>query len=148
MNVPAFVLLGFAGGTDAVRKHWCLSLEPHPDGARLALGMAGGCTSGKRTVSARYARSHELRGEPADLRRPRRGFDGHWLAKPISRCTFCRSSTCSDWTDSGPHCSTTYECMGSAAFRPVLCPNRLHHVDRYHHCPVDDTVTEPSASRD
>jgi hypothetical protein len=29
MNVPGFVPLGFCG-VDAVRKHWCVSLEPHP----------------------------------------------------------------------------------------------------------------------
>src|SRR5215216_537446 len=106
--------------------------------------MAGGCTTGQRVVSASHARAHELRGEPAYLWSARSGFDGDRLAKPVNRCTLCHSPTCSNWTDPRPHWSTTYECLGSAALRSVLRPDRLHDLDRDDHCPVDDKVTEPS----
>jgi|SRR5215207_5555834 hypothetical protein len=116
MNVPAFVLLGFAGWT-VLTLFGSIGVYRW---SRILTGRASisewrtDATQGSEWYQ-RAMRAH-MRGEPADLRRARRGSDSHWLAKPISRCTLRGSSTCSDWTDSGPHVAPTTNVWAALRF--------------------------------
>ena len=123
MNVPAFVLLSFAG--------WTV----------LTLFGSIGVYRWNRILTGRASISEWRADAPQGSERYQRAKRAHMicvenlpifgalvvalmatgLQSPSVDALSIPSSNCSDWRDSGPLCSTTYECVGSAAFCPVLC---------------------------